>query len=66
MNDTKLFNSVNSANNSVVSDPITDKEKEKRLRKMKILELNQEDSQKTALKKRSNKIFTLYLKEVDP
>jgi hypothetical protein len=50
----------------MLSDPITDKEKEKRLRKMKILELNQEDSQKTALKKRSNKIFTLYLKEVDP
>jgi TBC1 domain family protein 5 len=31
-----------------------------------LLELNQEDAQKTALKKRSNKIFNNYLREIDP
>ena len=42
------------------------KEKQRRLRKQKLLELNQEDAKKTALKKRSNKIFSKYLREIDP
>jgi hypothetical protein len=33
---------------------------------MKLLELNQEDSQKTALKKRSNRLFSGALRAVDP
>jgi hypothetical protein len=42
-----------------------EKDKQSRIRKQKLLELNQEDAQRTALKKRSNKIFNNYLKEID-
>lgn len=48
------------------SNMMSDKEKVQRDRKKRILELNQEDAKKTALKKRSNKLFNNYLKELDP
>ena len=54
---------VNSSNQGL--DISIEKEKQNRLRKQKLLELNQEDAQRTALKKRSNKIFNNYLREID-
>ena len=45
---------------------MSDKDKVQRDRKKRMLELNQEDAKKTALKKRSNKLFNNYLRELDP
>lgn len=63
---TKSYQSLNSFTSPAsLNDNLSEKEKWQRERKKKILELNHEDSQKTALKKRSNKIFNNYLKEID-
>lgn len=43
-----------------------EKEKQRRMRKQKLLELNQEDAKRTSLKRRSNQIFNNYLREIDP
>jgi hypothetical protein len=63
-NPLQSFNSFGGNSHSSDNTPI-DREKQQRQRKQKLLELNQEDAQKTALKKRSNKIFNNYLKEID-
>ncbi len=36
-----------------------------RVKKQKLLEIQKEDEMKTALRKRSNKIFNNYLREID-
>jgi len=44
---------------------LSEKERVERERKRRLLELNQEDSAKTSLKKRSNMIFNRLLRDVD-
>jgi len=44
---------------------LSEKCQAERVRKQNLLKLNHEDSEKTALRKRANKIFNNYLKEID-
>jgi hypothetical protein len=60
-----IYNIVDTLFTSSSENGKEEKTMSNRSKKLKLLQLQIEDSQKTALKKRSNKIFNNYLKEVD-